>query len=1083
MTIQSILKSACHLLLLLCMLVIFLFASHSSVSAAPQDFIITVKTDNPGTSNSLKFTIPVAGSGFNYNVDCNNDGTNEATGLTGDYTCSYASAGTYTIRISDNSGIGTGFNRISFVFGGDARKLLSVDQWGSGKWTSMQYAFAGCSNLTLTATDVPDLSNVTDMSSMFEGASAFNQNISGWGTSHVTNMSNLFAKAASFNQPIGSWDTSNGTDMSMMFYSATAFNQDIGSWDTSNVTNMNGMFQMDTAFNQDIGGWNTSNVTDMAGMFANTAFNQDIGSWDTSNVTNMVSMFQMATAFNQGIGGWNTSNVTDMGAMFQEASAFNQDISGWDTSKVTDMNGMFIYAGAFNQPIGSWDTSHVTIMGGMFMMATAFNQDVSGWDTSKVTDMYDMFHGASAFNQNIGGWNTSKVTNMLRMFSGASAFNQDLGGWNVESLTDAGSMFSGVTLSTANYDALLDGWDAQTLHKGVVFDGGNSTYCASFAAWGHMVSVDGWSISDGGNACASNFFITVKSDNPGSSGGTQFTIPTTGSGYNYNVDCNNDRTDEATHVTGNYTCSYASAGTYTIRIADNTGLGTGFPRIDFNNGGDKAKLLRVDQWGTGKWTSMAGAFHGCLNLTLNATDLPDLSNVTDMSYMFAGAASFNQSVEGWDTSKVTNMSYLYEDAGVFNQPMRFWNTSNVMDMHDMFHNATAFNQNIGNWNTSNVADMSGMFQGDSAFNQDIGGWNVESLTDAASMFDGITLSNANYDALLKGWNVQTLHNGVVFDGGNSTYCASAAARRHMISVDGWTITDGGNRCANDFIITVKTDIPGPGQQNNIVIPTIGSGYNYNVDCNYDGTNEATGVTGDYACWYFLGGTYTIRISDNTGLGTGFPRIFFNDGDDARKLLSVDQWGTGKWTSMAGAFRGCKNLTLNATDAPDLSNVTDMSHMFAGAASFNLPIGSWDTSKVTNMSYLFEDAGVFNQPIGSWNTSNVMDMHDMFHNATAFNQEIVGWNTSNVADMSDLFMGDSAFDQPIGIWNTSKVANMSGMFAGALAFNQPIGNWNVSNVNDMHWMFSEADAFNQPIGSWNTSNVKDMSNMFRYSQRL
>lgn len=89
-----------------------------------------------------------------------------------------------------------------------------------------------------------------------------------------------------------------------------------------------------------------------------------------------------------------------------------------------------------------------------------------------------------------------------------------------------------------------------------------------------------------------HFVIVVKTDNPGASSGTQFTIPTTGSGYNYNVDCNNDGADEATGVTGNYTCNYASSGIYTIRIKDNSGAGTGFPRIYFNNSGDRLKLNR-----------------------------------------------------------------------------------------------------------------------------------------------------------------------------------------------------------------------------------------------------------------------------------------------------------------------------------------------------------------------------------------------------------------------------------------------------------------------------------------------------------
>jgi surface protein len=185
------------------------------------------------------------------------------------------------------------------------------------------------------------------------------------------------------------------------------------------------------------------------------------------------------------------------------------------------------------------------------------------------------------------------------------------------------------------------------------------------------------------------------------------------------VDCNNDGVNEATAQTGNYTCNYPAAGTYTVRIKDNTGLGTGFPRIYFNFGEDARKLLTIDQWGTGKCTSMAHAFRGCYNLSGNASDRPDLSGVTDLSYMFAYAGSFNQDISGWDTSNVTNMYYMFYQANSFNQDIGGWDTSNVTDMGGMFSGATNFNQNIGNWNTANVTNMMGMLR-QSAFNQDIG---------------------------------------------------------------------------------------------------------------------------------------------------------------------------------------------------------------------------------------------------------------------------------------------------------------------------------------------------------------------------
>ena len=55
-------------------------------------------------------------------------------------------------------------------------------------------------------------------------------------------MVNLFNSKTTFNDDISAWDVSNVTSMNQMFQGAWVFNQDISSWDVSNVTNMKEMF-------------------------------------------------------------------------------------------------------------------------------------------------------------------------------------------------------------------------------------------------------------------------------------------------------------------------------------------------------------------------------------------------------------------------------------------------------------------------------------------------------------------------------------------------------------------------------------------------------------------------------------------------------------------------------------------------------------------------------------------------------------------------------------------------------------------------------------------------------------------------
>jgi surface protein len=175
----------------------------------------------------------------------------------------------------------------------------------------------------------------------------------------------------------------------------------------------------------------------------------------------------------------------------------------------TDFTYAYLYYDFDADPSGvgditGWNTSCITNMFGMFE-STNFNQAIGSWDTSAVTNMAQIFNGDTVFNQDISGWNTSSATNMNNMFA-SSTFNQDISGWDVSQVTDMTGMFNNAGLSTANYDALLNGWASQPVQYGTPFTGGSSVY-SSAGGLAHYILTGtyGWSISDGGSNCVESW--------------------------------------------------------------------------------------------------------------------------------------------------------------------------------------------------------------------------------------------------------------------------------------------------------------------------------------------------------------------------------------------------------------------------------------------------------------------------------------------------------------------------------------------------------------------------------------------------
>jgi len=285
--------------------------------------------------------------------------------------------------------------------------------------------------------------------------------------------------------------------------------------------------------------------------------------------------------------------------------------------------------------------------------------------------------------------------------------------------------------------------------------------------------------------------------------------------------------------------------------------------------------------------------------------------------------------------------------------------------------------------------------------------------------------------------------------------------------------------ANNFITTWNTENVGTSASNQIIIPHLTGTYNYDIywenvaSSTINGTTTVSGSGGASSptLTFPEAGIYRVEIAGD------FPRIYFNNAGDKNKILTIEQWGNIVWTSMNSAFRGCSNLRVQASDAPNLSGVTSMRNMLREVSLFNDPINHWNVSNVTDMNQLFRDSISFNQPLNNWNVSNVTDMTHMFSN-TSFNQPLNNWNVSQVEFMNNMFRG-TPFNQSLNNWNVSNVTKMPRMFQDT-PFNQNISTWDTGSVNDMHGMFQGNSAFNQNISSWDTGNVTSMSEMFKGS---
>jgi len=539
---------------------------------------------------------------------------------------------------------------------------------------------------------------------------------------------------------------------------------------------------------------------------------------------------------------------------------------------------------------------------------------------------------------------------------------------------------------------------------------------------------------------------------------------------------------------------FANATNLLVTAADSpdltgtTNLGSAFLRAE--------ALTRIGDWDTSNVTDMSFMFSGAASFNQPIGSW-DTSNVTDMSFMFSGAASFNQPIGSWNTANVTDMGNMFGFAIAFNQPIGTWNTSNVIDMRSMFDGAPAFNQPIGDWDTSKVLQMSRMFFDAAAFNQPIGTWDTSSVTNLSSMFfrassfnqpigtwdtSKVTAMNAMFtsalafDQDLGTWpvNATTAMNDMLLRAGMSEVNYSA-------TLIGWASQP--STPGRQFGASARYLCSAGAARNTLVqrgwtITDAGNACDFRSSWTTTSPNETVVLplqsTGQY--------DFEIKWSDTAAWAAV---TAWNDRDASHTFANPGTYSvtvrfpTGDHKLIGWRFNGtgsARNLTSISQWGGWLRLGNDGGYLRGASNLVVTATDSPDLTGTSNLAEAFRGATRLTQ-IGRWDTSNVESMQGMFREANAFNQDISSWDTGKVTDLSRMFQDARAFNQKIGRWNISNVTTLLATFSGATTFDQDLASWDTAGATDMRAMFLRAAAFNQDLNTWNTGRVTNMTLMF------
>ena len=306
----------------------------------------------------------------------------------------------------------------------DNKQVKAIGTDWNNTWECDYFSKAKLSKFDGTNLDV---SNVTNMSSMFDGSQISDLSpLANWKTDKVTNMSDMFAmNQISDLSPLANWKTDKVTHMDYMFAQNHISDlSPLANWNVNSVMGMGNMFKQNHISDlSPLANWKVDKVTYMSEMFEQNQISDlsSLANWHVDNVENMREMFEQNQISDLSpLGKWNVNNVTIMYGMFTNNQIKDLSPLGkWNVNNVTNMGGMF----SINQisdlsPLANWKVDQVTDMRGMFGINQISDlSPLANWKTDKVTNMSDMFYSNQISDLSpLASWKTDNVTEVSEMF-------------------------------------------------------------------------------------------------------------------------------------------------------------------------------------------------------------------------------------------------------------------------------------------------------------------------------------------------------------------------------------------------------------------------------------------------------------------------------------------------------------------------------------------------------------------------------------------------------------------------------------------------------------------------------------------